>query len=195
MLKPTGSRIRAKGLSLNDSIQGEIMINVEEIIRQLTANAEVVRVLVQPISDEQAQWKPNPETWSLKEVMEHFYNEERIDFCKHLKEMLSDPPQPWGEFSPEEYISVESCRQALNSFLMEREASGVWLRKLESPDWDLESQASFGSEGEVLTLSAGDVLGSWVAHDFLHIRQINELLYAWNTQQVSPYSVQYAGGW
>jgi hypothetical protein len=47
----------------------------------------------------------------------------------------------------------------------------------------------------MLVLSAGDVLVSWVAHDFLHIRQLNEVLYAWNEKQASPYSVQYAGGW
>jgi hypothetical protein len=34
-----------------------------------------------------------------------------------------------------------------------------------------------------------------VAHDFLHIRQMNELQYAWNETQAAPYAVQYAGGW
>lgn len=171
------------------------MIHIKEIIRQLTGNAEAMRALVQTISDEQAQWKPNPETWSMKEVMEHVYNEERIDFRKHLKEMLSDPPQLWGEFRHEEYVSVEDCCQALEGFLTEREASIAWLKALKSPDWDTASQAPFGPAGDVLVFSAGDVLASWVAHDFLHMRQMIELLYAWNEKQVSPYSVQYAGGW
>ena len=171
------------------------MIKIENITLQLTTNAEVVRSLVQPISDEQAQWRPNAETWSMKDVMEHVYNEERVDFRKHLKEMLSNPQLPWGEFRNEEYISMGSCRQALEKLLIEREASLDWLGALKAPDWDVISQASFGPEENVLTLSAGDVLVSWVAHDFLHIRQMNELLYAWNVQQVLPYSVQYAGGW
>ena len=171
------------------------MINTEEIIRQLTGNAEAVRALVQTISDEQAQWKPDPESWSMKEVMEHVYNEERIDFRKHLREMLSDPPQPWGEWRHEEHISTVSCGQALEGFLVEREASIAWLTALESPDWDAASQAPFGPAGDILVLSAGDVLVAWVAHDFLHIRQMNELLYAWNEKQAAPYSVQYAGGW
>jgi len=171
------------------------MINIKDIIRQLTGNAQVMRALVQTVSDEQAQWKPNPETWSMRQVMEHVYNEERIDFRKHLKEMLNDPPQPWGNFRQEEYISVEGCRQALEGFLVEREASLAWLMSLDSPDWDVASQASFGPAGDVLALRAGDVLVSWVAHDYLHIRQMNELLYAWNEKQASPYSVQYAGGW
>ncbi len=141
------------------------MINIQETIRQLASNAQAMRALVQTIPDEQAQWKPNPDTWSMKEVMEHVYNEERVDFRKHLKEMLNDPPQPWGEWRPEEYVSVEGCRQALERFLMEREASIAWLMALEAPDWDAASQAPFGPAGDVLVLSAGDVLVSWVEHD------------------------------
>ena len=171
------------------------MFNLEIIIQQLRDNADIIRALVHSLSDEQDQWKPDSETWSMKEVMEHFYNEERIDFRKHLKEMFSNPPQPWGDFNQDEYISVENCQQALESFLVERDDSLAWLETIEAPSWDVTSQMSFGPNGDVLTLSAGDVLVSWVAHDFLHIRQINELLYAWHAQQVSPYSVQYAGGW
>jgi hypothetical protein len=171
------------------------MINIEEIVRQLTGNAQAMRALALTCSDEQARWKPGPEAWSMREVLEHVYNEERIDFRKHLKEMLSDPPQPWGEWRREEYIPVEDCLQALEAFLVEREASIAWLLALQSPNWDVVSKASFGPAGDVLTLSAGDVLLSWVAHDYLHIRQMNELLYAWNAKQAVPYSVQYAGGW
>ena len=171
------------------------MIQIEEIIRQLTTNAEAIRALVQTVSDEQALWKPNPETWSMKEVMEHVYNEERLDFRKHLKEMLNDPPQPWGSFPPTDHVSVESCIQALEAFLQERIASTAWLMTLESVDWAASAQVPFGPSGDVMVLNAGDVLVSWVAHDHLHLRQMNELLYAWNEKQASPYSVQYAGGW
>ena len=170
------------------------MINMQEIIRQLTGNAETMRALVQAISDEQAQWKPNPETWSIKQVMEHVYNEERIDFRKHLKEMLNDPPQPWGRFRREEYVSVDGHRQALERFASEREASIAWLETLESPDWEIKSKVPFGPDNVMITLSAGDVLVSWVDHDLAHIRQMVKLLHAWHEKQASPYSVQYGGG-
>ena len=171
------------------------MINVDETIRQLTGNAEAMRALVQTISEEQAQWKPNPDTWSMKQVMEHVYNEERIDFRKILKRMLNAPSQSSGEALPEEYVPVESCRQALDGFLMEREASIKWLGALKSPDWNITSQWPFGPEGIVTTFSAGDVLLSWIEHDILHLRQMIELLHAWNEKQASPYSLMYAGGW
>jgi hypothetical protein len=170
------------------------MINIDEIIRQLTVDAEAMRALVQSIPDAQAQWKPNPDTWCMKEVMDHVYNEERLDFRLHLKEYLSNPPPPWGPHQ-EEWVSTKDCRQALEGFLVERQASLVWLKGLASPNWEVKSTMYFGPAHEEVTLSAGDVLVSWVAHDYLHIRQMNELLFAWNEKQAAPYSVQYAGGW
>jgi hypothetical protein len=173
----------------------QTMVDIETVIRQLSANAAAIQALVESLSSDQAQWKPDPETWSMQEVMDHVYNEERIDFRKHLIEMLSDPPQPWGAFRREEYLATGDCRQALDAFLNEREASIAWLKALHAPDWDVESRATFGPEAEVLVIRAGDVLFSWVAHDYLHIRQINELLYAWNEKLAFPYPVMYAGGW
>jgi len=170
------------------------MIDVQEIVRQLAANAATMRALVQGVSDEQAQWSPNPETWSINQVMEHVYNEERLDFRKHLKEMLSDPQQPWGRFSRDDYVSVGDCRRALELFLREREASISWLETLRSPDWDRKSEIRFGPDNEAITLSAGDVLVSWVDHDLAHIRQMVKLLHAWHVNQVAPYSVEYGGG-
>jgi hypothetical protein len=111
-----------------------------------------------------------------------------MDFRKHLKEMLSDPPQPC------EHVTVGGWRQALEGFLSEREASIAWLAALKSPDWDVTTLLSFSPSASI-TISAGEVLVSWVEHDILHMRQMVELLHARNEKQASPYSVQYAGGW
>ncbi len=165
------------------------MINLDEIIRQLTVNAEAISALMRTIPEEQARWKPNTETWSMLEVMGHVYNEERLDFRKHLKEMFQEPSLPWSPFPKEELVFVADLQQALEGFLSERKDSLVWLKELKTVDWDITSQAPWGP------ICAGDVLVSWVEHDFLHVRQMNELLYAWVEKQSAPYSVQYAGGW
>ena len=169
------------------------MIDVSAIVRRLAANAETIRALVQAVSVEQAQWQPNPETWSLAKVMEHLYNEERIDFRQHLQEMLHDPPQAWGAFH-EPYLPVSSCGQALDLFLTERQASLVWLEALEAPDWGIQLHTSFGPSDETISLSAGDVLVSWVDHDWAHLRQVLGLLHAWYEQEAAPYSTDYSGG-
>jgi hypothetical protein len=171
------------------------MINIDEIVRMMSGTAEAMHSLVGSISDEHARWKPGPDTWSMMQVMEHVYNEERIDFRKILKRMLNEPFQPSGESPQEEYAPVASCRQALAGFMVEREESILWLRGLHAPDWEVTSQWPFGPERVMTTFSAGDVLLSWVEHDLLHLRQVIELLHAWNEKQASPCSLQYAGGW
>jgi hypothetical protein len=171
------------------------MINISDITHQLTVNAEAIRTLVETVSEEQARWSPDPETWSLEKVMEHLYNEERLDFRKHLKEMLSIPPRPWEKFNPDEHSHLESLHQGLEGFMSERKASLAWINALQVPDWDVASPTPFAPDGEKLVLKAGDVLVSWLAHDHLHLRQINELLFAWNEKRARPYSVQYAGEW
>lgn len=164
------------------------MIDLLEAIRQLTANAEAIRALAQAFPVEQAHWKPSPDTWAMKDVLEHLYNEERLDFRRHLKKMWGDPPPPM------EHISLADSRQALDAFLAERKDSIAWLSTLEAPDWDVTKQIHFGPS-KVMTISTGDLLVSWVEHDILHLRQMVELMHAWNEQQASPYSVWYAGEW
>jgi hypothetical protein len=131
----------------------------------------------------------------MGEVMEHVYNEERIDFRQHLKEMFSDPPRPWGRFNPAAYLPIESCRHGLENFLIERQASIEWLTALQAIDWDVTIEAVFGPDDEKPVFRAGDVLLSWAEHDILHLRQMIELHHAWNENQAAPYSLQYAGGW
>jgi len=170
------------------------MIDINDIVRQMSGNAEAIRALMQTVSDEQAQWTPGPDTWSMKQVMEHVYNEERIDFRKILKRMFKDSLAAGGA-QHLDYIPVESCRQALDGFLLEREASIKWLKALQPSDWNISEQWPFGPTGEVMIFSAGDVLLSWLEHDILHLRQMIELLHAWHSRQAPPYSLQYAGGW
>lgn len=171
------------------------MIHLEEIISQMNGNAQAVQALVQTISDEQAHWKPDLETWSMQEVLEHLFNEERIDFRKHLKEIFNFPPQEWAAFDSEELVTTASWREALQGFLTERNFSTAWLQALQSPDWNATIQSPFEQAGEMLVLNAGDILASWAAHDYLHLRQIIELQYAWNVKQSPAFSVEYAGGW
>jgi hypothetical protein len=66
----------------------------------------------------------------------------------------------------------------------------VWLRGL--GDVNLASahhHPRFGS------MAAGEMLAAWLAHDLLHIRQLNEIRYAWLAAMVKPYAVDYAGDW
>ena len=46
----------------------------------LRQNGELIRQIVASIPAEQAKIKPSPEEWSVLEVVNHLYDEEREDF-------------------------------------------------------------------------------------------------------------------
>ena len=93
--------------------------------------------------------------------------------------------EDWQELG----VGLIQRARALDAFLRERAASLEWLRGLHEPNWDATYHARWG------VLRAGDLLAAWLAHDHLHVRQLNELHYAYLAQQAAPYSVEYAGDW
>jgi uncharacterized damage-inducible protein DinB len=61
------------------------------IFEKLDGNASTFKSLLENISEEQARWKPSSEKWSLLEVTNHIYDEEREDFRQRIKNVLENP--------------------------------------------------------------------------------------------------------
>ena len=59
-------------------------MNHLQIITHLRVNGDVFKYLFKNLVDEQARWKPGADRWSLLEVINHLYDEEREDFRKRL---------------------------------------------------------------------------------------------------------------
>jgi hypothetical protein len=174
-----------------------IMMNLESIITRLERNAETIRTMVEDIPQARAARRPAPERWSILEVINHLYDEEREDFRMRTDCTLRDPGAPWPPTDPEGWVSSRNygsrdMMESLRNFLDERKRSLEWLRGLDSPDWNSASPYNHPVGGPI---TAGDVLVSWAAHDYLHIRQLTRLLYDELKEDVAPYSVEYAGGW
>lgn len=164
------------------------------IASSMASNAKRIHALLQCVSLEQARWRPDPESWSLLEVINHLYDEEREDFRVRLSIILSDPEQPWPPIDPGGWVTERRYNErdperSLQGFLDERQASLEWLNGLESPNWEAVCETPFG------TMRAGDMLASWATHDLLHMRQLVELHYAIVLDSVKPYEVDYAGSW
>ncbi|MCA9996327.1 MAG: DinB family protein, partial [Anaerolineales bacterium] len=109
--------------------------------------------------------------------------------------ILQDPALPWPAIHPSAWVTERrynerDLAESLGDFLRERQASLAWLDDLHNPDFTLTATHPAG-----FVISAGDMLMSWVAHDMLHIRQLNELHYQWLGVQERPFSPLYAGEW
>jgi hypothetical protein len=169
-------------------------VNADLLLQQLKDNAERIRALVAEVSAEQARWRPGSESWTIVEVMNHLYDEEREDFRVRLDIILHDPDRPWPPIDPAGWVTAREYNQrelepSLQNFLAERRASLSWLATLDATDWDATVTAPFGS------IRAGEMFAAWVAHDSLHMRQLVELHHAWTVHLAAPYSTEYAGEW
>lgn len=163
-------------------------------INQLSANAAKIEALVQDIPTGQARWKPDPQSWSVLEVINHLYDEELEDFPQRLKHILNQTAADWPPIDPQGWVAERAYNEreltpSLANFLEARQKSIIWLKTLETPDWQLSYEAPWGP------ITAGDMFAAWVAHDLLHLRQLVELLWAYNSKEVVPYTIRYAGDW
>ena len=170
-------------------------MNLEHFTARLSHNADVICSLASGVTEEQVRWKPEPEAWSILEVINHLYDEEREDFQTRLDLLLHHPGQSWPGIDPAGWVIERQYNQrnpavSLHNFLKERQGSITWLENLSEPNW--EQGYNHPQAGHI---SAADMLAAWVAHDFLHIRQLIELHWLALSQLGKSYAVAYAGAW
>lgn len=174
---------------------GNAALDLPALTARLGGNAEAIRNLVAGVGKTQARWRPAEGGWSILEVVAHLRDEEREDFRRRLDLVLHHPGAPWPPIAPERW-AVERRYQAadprttLGEFLAERRVSLAWLRSLRNPDWDAASEHPRRG-----TMTAGELMAAWVAHDLLHLRQLVRLHWQHLAATAAPYPLDYAGDW
>jgi hypothetical protein len=161
---------------------------------QLIDNAARIEALVKGVTDDGARWKPDPDSWSILEVINHLYDEEREDFRVRLEIILTGQDREWPPIDPQGWVTERRYNErqlepSLKAFLEERDRSLEWLHSLGKPNWGALYVSPFGS------IRAGDMFAAWVTHDQLHLRQLVELHRLRTAELALPYSLEYAGDW
>ncbi|HMQ49406.1 MAG TPA: DinB family protein [Saprospiraceae bacterium] len=170
------------------------MLSHFQIADQLQRNALVFQNLLSGHDDSAYLWKPAPEKWSLLEIIGHLCDEEVEDFRARVQHVLEQPNQPMPPINPtgwveERHYAQQDVHLQLNRFLLERKKSVDWLNSLDKPKWEnTYEHAQLGA------ISARRFLHNWLAHDYLHIRQINRYLYTY-FYTLSGEDWSYAGDW
>lgn len=164
------------------------------IIEQLIKNKTVFHNLLKDENEELVLWKQTPEKWSLLEIVCHLIDEEIYDFKFRTQWVLEKPNQTPPPFDPISWVTKhdyihQDYSTMLNKFLHEREQSIIWLQSLKNVNWDLSYEHS-----KLGTLTAKHFLTNWLAHDYLHMKQILKLKYDYLKHQ-SGENLDYAGIW
>ena len=164
------------------------------LYQELQNSTEMIRAVLSGIRQEEAQVKPNPESWSMLEVICHLYDIEREDFREHLDFILHRQKEEYHTIDPQAWVkerhyNEQDYQTMQEKFFSERKQSLEWLKGLSDSNWDLTYSSEHGS------LTAGEMLSSWIAHDNLHLRQLIELRRVRIEQITKPYPIEYAGEW
>jgi hypothetical protein len=135
----------------------------------------IMEKLVHIATDEQLQWKPAMERWSISEVLAHLAEAEVLAFRDRVKKML-DQESPLLEaydqnaaYAAGRYSGAQA-RENLKHFCHERDRSLSWLRYIRS---GMASRT--GRHAEYGSITVGQLMNEWAFHDLGRIRQIAEL--------------------
>lgn len=164
------------------------------IINTLETNKAQFNSLLQNLSKEELLWRAAPEKWCLLEIICHLYDEEREDFRTRVKHTLENPDLPLPSIDPASWVKERHYLEQnfdgkLHSFLEEREQSVRWLKSLTNPQWkNTHLHPKFGP------MSAEFFLANWLAHDYLHMRQIIAIKFQY-LKFTSSVNLAYAGDW
>ena len=164
------------------------------LYQELQNSTEMIRALLLGLAQEEVQMKPNPESWSILEVVCHLYDIEREDFREHLDFILHRQNEEYHVIDPQSWIqerkyNEQNFVEMREKFFAERKQSLEWLRETSESDWETTYTSQYGSA------SAGEMFSCWVAHDNLHLRQFVELRRARIEIVTKPYPLEYAGDW
>lgn len=169
-------------------------MNTLYIIDELTRNKSVFRNLLENVDENIINWKQSDKKWSLLEIICHLCDEEKEDFRARLESTINDPSKEFAPIDPVGWVtsrkySEENFEGKLNQFIAEREKSIEFLRNMNQPKWD-----NYYEHPKLGNLSAKMFFTNWLAHDYLHVRQIIKLKFDY-LSIITNEKLNYAGDW
>lgn len=169
-------------------------MDISLVINELEKNKIIFKSLFENLQSDFYLWREGENKWNLLEIICHLYDEERDDFRARVKSVLENPEEELKPIDPVGWVSSrnyaeQDYKEKLEDFLSERGNSIEWLKQLQNPKWDnAHVHPKFGD------LTAKMFLYNWLAHDYLHIRQVIRIKYEY-FRAASGENLLYAGEW
>jgi hypothetical protein len=137
-------------------------------------------------------WRMADEKWTIHEIACHLYDEERDDFGIRTRHVIEQREGQLPKADPVSWVkdrdyASKDFKRTVGEFLEERNKTLVWLRSIKTMPLE-----NFYVHPKAGNLTVRMFLVNWVAHDYLHVRQILKNKYAW-LHHISGESLDYAG--
>lgn len=127
------------------------------------------------------RWKPDPEDWSVLEVVGHLTEAEERGFAGRIRTVITEEPPRFRGWDPAAVAMARrdaerDAAEVLGEFTRRRAESIALVETLTDDDL-----GRGGDHPDVGFLTVNDLLHEWVHHDANHVRQVraNVQAYAW----------------
>jgi DinB family protein len=163
--------------------------NLEKSIEILERTPNVLKALLQGLSDD---WILNNEgegTWSAYDVVGHLIHGEKTDWIPRTEIILSGNSNKsfvvFDRFAQFEESRGKSLKELLDEFDMLRKKNIEILRSKSVNAETLQEKGIHPAFGEV---SLSQLLATWVVHDLDHIVQVSRVLAKQYASAVGPWT-------
>jgi uncharacterized damage-inducible protein DinB len=143
-----------------------------DFLELLQQQREDLMRFLSPLSDEQAEYRYAVGKWSIKEVLGHVNDTERI-FAYRLLRIARGDQTPLASFEQDSYIhhgnfSARKMSDLLEEFSVIREATIVLVRALDDAAWQRRGVAS---QKEITTTALAFIIAGHVRHHRIVIEE------------------------
>ena len=143
---------------------------------QLEATPDLLRALLEGISEKQAEWKPAPDRWSIAEVLEHLSHVEAHGFRSRVEQMIAEDNPHLAVYDQLAYAAQgqytgRDAEESFAHFEEQREDNIEFLNGL-----PLSVATRTGTHQRLGAITIAQLLSEWAFHDLGHVRQLAELV-------------------
>jgi hypothetical protein len=148
------------------------LVEGNDVIRALKQQEPETVAMLAGLTDQQGDYRYAPEKWSLKEVVGHLTDSERVFAYRALRIARNDPT-PLPGFEQDDYVRAamfgkRSLAGLLDEFTVVRQASLLLFRSLNAEAW---MRRGVASEKEVSVRALAYIIAG---HELHHRRIIQE---------------------
>jgi uncharacterized damage-inducible protein DinB len=163
-------------------------LQLAEALEILTRTPNVLDSLLRDLPDSWTMSNEGGNSWSPYTVLGHFLHGEETDWIPRARIILehgkSRPFDPFDRFAQFENYKDWSVVQLLNTFAEKRAQNLETLRQMNPAPEMMELRGTHPALG---TVTLGQLLATWVAHDLNHIGQIVQTMSRQYTMEVGPW--------
>ena len=163
-------------------------LDLKDIIAVLARTPASLAALLEGLPDTWVNATEGGATWSPYDVVGHLIHGERTDWIPRARHILSGEARPFDPFDRTAQLTEsrgKSLNELLSTFAELRRENVAALSGMDLTDEDFGRKGLHPELGEV---TLGQLLATWVVHDFDHVGQIARTMAKAYAGAVGPWS-------